>query len=122
MKLNNRNFMLPNVDIDGDNDSVASLLTKSCKRNGCRNAIAVRVVVATPGVLEKMSETMPRINPVASDTHRGVFAGIIIIMYTSSNGVAHPKRWILLSTSTCAINNIIVPTMYFIVSVFMSVD
>lgn len=122
MKLKNRNFMLPSVDIDGDNDSGASLLTKSCKRNGCRNAIAVRVVVATPGVLEKISETMPRINPAASDTHRGVFAGIIIIMYTSNKGVAHPKRWILLSTSTCAINNIMPPTICFIVSVFMSVD
>jgi hypothetical protein len=115
MKLKLMNFILPRVRIDGDSDSGASWLTNSFRSIGWMNAMAVSDVVATPGVLEKMSEMMPRMNPTASDSHRGALVGKMMTPYTISSGVAHPKRWMLFSMMTCAANSTKMPTIVFII-------
>ena len=78
--LKKTNFTLPRDFIEGDSDSGVSRLRNNCSIVGRRKATAVSDAAATPGVLEKMSDTKPMVNALIKEAQLGVSAGMMIMM------------------------------------------
>lgn len=100
IKLKSIYLVSPKLRAEGDIESGVSLLTNSFSNAGCRKAVNVSAAAATPGVFENISDTSPSMNPIVSDVQRAVLLGIVMMTYTSSNGVATPNKWMLFSTIT----------------------